>query len=88
MELFEKLGTVAIRQSVEGEFPDWLLNEVMAIVAEPELYREKSNLVETLVSQIGNFDLYAGTGCFDDSVGTGAIQVTIDQIVTRQQDKR
>jgi hypothetical protein len=81
MDLFDKLRTVALQQNLSGEFPTWLLAEVLVIADRPERYAGKIHLVEMLVTQVSDFDPYAGTGCFDTSVGAGTIQTTIRQIV-------
>jgi hypothetical protein len=47
--------------------------EVMVMVEDPERYADKAHLVEMLIAQIGNFDPYAGAGCFDTSVGAETI---------------
>lgn len=77
MDPLEELRTVAIQQNMEGEFPDWLLAEVLRIADHPDRYREKLHLVETLIEQLRHFDPYAGAGCFDTSVSAEAIQATI-----------
>jgi hypothetical protein len=81
MELFEKLRAVALRQNLDNEFPSWLLAEVMTIADEPDLHEEKVHLIELLIEQIDNFDPYAGTGCFDTSVGAETIQSTIRRVL-------
>lgn len=81
MELFEELRAVALRQNLGNEFPSWLLSDVMTIADEPELYGDKTHLIELLIDQISNFDPYAGTGCFDTSVGAETIQKTIRQVL-------
>ncbi|MBT0666449.1 hypothetical protein KI809_19245 [Geobacter pelophilus] len=81
MELFEKLRAVALQQNLDNEFPSWLLAEVMTIADEPDLYEEKVHLIELLIDQIDNFDPYAGTGCFDTSVGAETIQSTIRRVL-------
>ena len=82
MDPFEELRKVALQQSEEGEFPGWLLADVMVIADSPERYADKVHLVEILITQIGNFDLYAGTGCFDNSVGVETIRATIRQLIS------
>jgi hypothetical protein len=82
MNLFEVLRAVALQQSAGGEFPVWLLADILKIADSPDCYADKVNLVELLIAQVGDFDAYAGTGCFDTSVGAGTIQITIQKIVT------
>lgn len=77
MDLFEELRTVAIQHNLVGDFPAWLLADVLAIADDPEKYGEAIPLVETLIAQIRDYDPFAGTGCFDTSVGIEQIQATI-----------
>ncbi|HBG06383.1 MAG: hypothetical protein A2075_00235 [Geobacteraceae bacterium GWC2_58_44] len=81
MELFTKLRDVALRENESGEFPSWLLAEVMVIAEQPERYADRGHLVRMLIAQIADFDPYAGTGCFNSSVGAGTIRATISQII-------
>ena len=83
MDLSEQLMAVAQQQSEEGEFPVWLLSEIVAIAENADLVDEYSPLVEKLIEQIRNFDPYAGAGCFDTSVNADSIQRTIQQIKAR-----
>lgn len=82
MNPFDELGTIATRQCEDGDFPTWLLAEVMIIANNQDLYGDRVQLIETLTAQISNFDLFAGTGCFDTAVGTETIRSTIRQIKT------
>lgn len=82
MDQLERLKVVALQQDMSGEFPSWLMAEIMVIADNPDRYADKAHLIEMLITQISNFDLYAGTGCFDTSVGAGTIRTTIRQIVT------
>lgn len=80
MDLFEKLRTIAFQQNQNGEFPTWLMGEIMDITDNPERYKDKEILVEKLISQIANFDQYDGVGCFETSVGIESIQTTLRQV--------
>jgi len=86
MDLFEKLRAVALQQSMGGEFPDWLLEDILKIADTPDSHADKVQLIETLIMQIGDFDPYAGTGCFDSSVGPDAIRSTIRQVLALEHD--
>jgi hypothetical protein len=70
-----------LKQYEVSEFPIWLMAEVIVIASSPELYANKTDLVQTLISQIKNYDPYAGSGCFDTSVGAETIGKTIRQIM-------
>ena len=85
-DLFERLRAEALQQSMGGEFPDLLLADILKIADNPDRYVDKVHVVETLITQIGDFDPYAGTGCFGPSVGPDAIRMTIRQIVALEHD--
>jgi hypothetical protein len=80
MELFENLRAVALQQSRDGEFPVWLLAHILEISDNPGRYADQVHLVGILIAQVGDYDPYAGAGCFDTSVGPETIQSTIRQI--------
>lgn len=80
MDPFEKLRNVVMRQSLEGDFPDWLLEDVLSIADAPESYGAVMPLVEQLIDQIGEFDPFAGVGCFPAAVGIEQIQATVQRI--------
>jgi hypothetical protein len=82
MDLFQRLREKAVEEHSSGEFPSWLLAEVLMIADRPDAYRAKADLVQMLVMQIGDFDPYAGTGCFGGSVGADTIRATIGKIVS------
>ena len=84
MKLFEQLNRIALQQNEEGEFPTWLMTDIMTIADQPEHYADKVHLVKKLITQIGSFDAYAGAGCFNTSVSAEKIKTTIQQIVTKQ----
>lgn len=83
MDLFEQLRVSVVQQSEAADFPSWLLADVLAIAGDPESYADRSHLVESLLVQVRNFDSYAGTGCFDTSVGAETIARTIRMILCR-----
>jgi len=83
MNTFAKLRAIATRLNEESEFPSWLMTDILAIADKSECYSDKIHLVEQLISQIGNFDVYAGVGCFDTSVSAETIGITIRKILTK-----
>ena len=80
MDLFEELRAVSLKQSKDGEFPVWLLAEILGIADASDRYADKIHLVKNLIAQVGDYDPYAGAGCFGTSVGAGTIQATLHQI--------
>lgn len=87
-EIFEKLRIIAVQQNQLGEFPFWLMDEVINIADNQQQYQDKKQLIETLLYQINNFDLYAGTGCFDNSFGVEAIQSTLRKLNMKSSDSK
>ena len=81
MNLFAKLRSTALKQSEENDFPSWLIADVITIASNPERYANYSDLVEELITQIKNYDSYAGAGCFDISVSAETIGATIHRIM-------
>lgn len=83
MDLFSKLRVVALQQGMEGEFPAWLLADILEIAGAPDQYQDKRHLIETLITQVENYNPYAGAGCFDLSFGAETIQRSLHQIMRR-----
>jgi hypothetical protein len=83
MDTFRELRTIATMLSEDGEFPTWLVTDILAIADKHERYTDKIHLVKQLITQISNFDAYAGTGCFDTSVSADTIENTIRKIVAK-----
>ena len=81
MSRFEELRTIATQQYLTGEFPSWLLAEVIAVAEHPDRYQDSLPLIETLIEQIREYDPFAGMGCFNaESVGIESIRSTIRKI--------
>jgi len=81
MDPFMRLVAAARRQSEEADLPYWLLADILRMAAAPERYCGKVDLIELLLSQVEDFDSYAGAGCFDSSVSAGTIQATLREIM-------
>jgi len=80
-EQLEELRSV-VRDLRQGEeFPTWLLSELDAILELPERHRGNLQLIERLVSQLREFDPYAGVGCFGSGTSAGTIQATLREIL-------
>lgn len=82
MALFEELRSTAIRQSEEGDFPLWLLADVLEIADNHEIYAHHCGVLELLLAQIHDFDSFAGVGCFDSSTSADTIRRTVDLLKT------
>ncbi|MCM0082146.1 hypothetical protein L4X63_11140 [Geomonas sp. Red32] len=79
-DLFVELRAVALELSDQGDFPDWLLPDILAIADGREVYAGQTALIAELIAQIKGYDPYAGAGCFGDSVGAGTIETTVRKI--------
>lgn len=62
-QVFADLKEAATDQYVHGELPEWLAMPVLAVAGNPEKYGEKEYLVEILLEQVKDFDVYAEAGC-------------------------
>lgn len=76
MSLIDELRLVATQQSLNAELPDDLLLEILELTSDPSLMGKEA-LLKKLISQLDNFDLYAGAGCFGDSCGVKEISDTL-----------
>lgn len=80
MSCFDELHAVATSQNQVGDFPDSLLKEVLEIADVQGQYHGPESLVTLLTSQIKDYDPFASSGCFGDSVSAETIQMTIRKI--------
>jgi predicted DNA-binding protein (UPF0251 family) len=78
--IFAALKAVVTSLSADEEFPVWLLKDMQSIADDPDCYSGRAELVSLLVHQAGNYDPYAGAGCFDMSVGADTIAATLNKI--------
>ncbi len=63
MDLFKELETEARLQYDEGELPLWLYEPIMDVARAPERYGDREYLVEMLLDQLREYDVYAEAGC-------------------------
>ena len=63
MDVFLELAEETRRQYEEGDLPKWLADPLLAVSAAPERYAGKEYLVELLVAQVREYDVYAEAGC-------------------------
>ena len=85
MDRFRIVVDAAKGQNEEGDFPSWLLTDILALARAPERYAGKEDLVELLIRQVQDYDCYAGAGCFNASVSADTIKATLREI-DRSQD--
>lgn len=63
MDLFDELEEATNQQYLQGDLPQWLAEPVLTVARSRELYKEKEYLVEILLAQIREYDVYAEAGC-------------------------
>jgi hypothetical protein len=63
MSVFEELEEVTNQQYLHGDLPKWLADPLLAVARSPELFRGKEYLVEILLAQVAEYDVYAEAGC-------------------------
>ncbi len=79
MTLIDQLFAVAKEQNQDAELPDTILSRILNLTAETDL-SDKEELIKKLIEQLRIFDLYSGSGCFDESCGIQDINNTLDRI--------
>lgn len=80
MVYLERLKQVALRQHAEHDFPDVLLQQVLALSADAGRAAGREALIAELTEQIENFDPYAGVGCFCEAYGAATIAATLKRL--------
>jgi hypothetical protein len=63
MDLFKELEAATLEQYEHHELPKWLADPVLAVARTPRNYRDKEHLVEILLAQVREYDVYGETGC-------------------------
>lgn len=63
MGVFEELEEATNQQYIHGDLPKWLADPVLAVARSPKLFQEKEYLVEILLAQVREYDVYAEAGC-------------------------
>lgn len=62
-DIFKELEEVTIEQYDHHDLPKWLAEPVLKVARSPENHQGKEYLVEILVAQVREYDIYAETGC-------------------------
>lgn len=62
-QVFLELEQATTGQYENGELPKWLADPVLEVARNPSKYGEKEYLVEILLEQVLDFDVYAEAGC-------------------------
>lgn len=80
MTLFEELRQAVLHQHDQGDFPEWILADILEIADNPERHASREQLVRDLIEQIRGYDPYAGAGCFSASYDIEAIRRSMQLI--------
>lgn len=62
-QVFQELEQVTVDQYEHGELPKWLADPVLSVARNPSKYAGREYLVEILLDQVREFDVYAEAGC-------------------------
>jgi hypothetical protein len=82
MTLIEQLFSVAKEQNQDAELPDTILARILNLPATTDL-SGKEELIQKLIEQLKIFDLYSGSGCFDESCGIQNINNTLERFTKK-----
>lgn len=63
MNLFAELEKVTRHEYDHGELPVWLAEPIFEVIASPDQYQGKDYLIEMLIDQLSEYDVYAEAGC-------------------------
>jgi len=63
MSVFDELEKATTQQYHHGDLPKWLADPVLSVARSPQQYQEKEYLVEILLAQVLEYDVYAEAGC-------------------------
>jgi len=78
--LFDELRQEILHQQEQGDFPEWIVADILAIAGRPELYMHREEHVRALIDQIRGYDPYAGAGCFSTSCNLETIRRTLHRL--------
>ena len=74
MSIFSQLDKAITEAYEEGELPEFLLDDLRAIVRKPQQYAGKEEALGRLIEQLNDFELFADTGCFKAGYDTDDIR--------------
>ncbi len=63
MSLFVELEKVTRHEYEHGELPAWLAEPIFEVINNPHRYQDKDYLIEMLIDQLSEYDVYAEAGC-------------------------
>ncbi|MBD1399708.1 GSU3529 family protein [Pelovirga terrestris] len=62
-QVFAELELATREQYDHGDLPKWLADPVLQVACNPTDYEDKEYLVEILLDQVREYDVYAEAGC-------------------------
>lgn len=77
MSIFSQLEQAITDAYEEGELPEFLLDDLRAVVRKPQQFADKEEAVARLIEQLNDFELFADTGCFKGGYDTDDIRRTL-----------
>ncbi len=77
MELMNKI-LIAARS--HEELPDTVADQIVRLALLPERLAGKGDLLHSLLDQLGDYDPYAGVGCFGSGTTLEQIRQTLAEI--------
>jgi hypothetical protein len=63
MNVFTRLEQAVTAQYEQGDLPQWLADPALEVAHAPAKYQDSEYLVELLIEQVEDFDVYAEAGC-------------------------
>lgn len=63
MDIFTELEKVTRHEHEHGDLPDWLAEPIYAVINNRQQYQGKDYLIEMLIDQLNEYDVYAEAGC-------------------------
>lgn len=63
MDVFKRLEETVNKQFDHGDLPKWLADPALEVARSPQLYQDNEYLVELLLQQVEEYDVYAEAGC-------------------------
>ncbi|MGC9519414.1 MAG: GSU3529 family protein [Desulfuromonadaceae bacterium] len=63
MNVFTELEKAVNEQFEHGDLPKWLADPVLEVAYSPHLYEDNEYLLELLLEQVQEYDVYAEAGC-------------------------
>ncbi|MFO7577710.1 MAG: hypothetical protein R6W66_08290 [Pelovirga sp.] len=80
MDIFTELERVTRHEYEHGELPAWLAEPIFRVIENAAHYQGKDYLVEMLIDQLNEYDVYAEAGCCRWASDHEDIKRTLDKL--------